>query len=246
MVSLRYRIVGDPAFAFRIALEQFAGPELDNIHKQVAIQLTTEAKRILEQSSVRPWESGNRQGFRLTGTITGKHGRKAALRSQILNPGPGQQAKGVGFPDIALLDRRARHWRGLEYGKEVWSFMTMPAGLFLQGGVPQPLRGRTAGDQFFLYGEYARRARASGVGGVKRGRGRLGPVATRRIRFQRGQRTAAEGGRGVITRPRRVEAPEGKHFIEDSWNFVVGPEGQHIFERYEKALSVVFKDFRRR
>ncbi len=239
---LTYRLVGDPAFAFRVALEQFAGPALDNIHKQVAIQLTTQAKAILEQTIVRPWESGNRTGHRLTGRLTGKHGHKAALQSRVLNAGPAKQAKGVGFPDIAELDRRAAHWRGLEYG---WPFMTMPTGLFLQGGTPQPLRGRTAGDTFILYGEYARRARVAGVGGTKRARGRLGPVGQRRIAFRKGRRTESEGGRGVIARSQRVEGIEGRHFIEDSWDFVVGANGEHIFTKYQKAIQDIFGDFRR-
>ncbi len=240
---LKYRVVGDPAFKFRVALEQFAGPELDNIHKQVAVQLTTQAKAILEQTIVRPWESGNRTGHRLTGRLTGKHGHKAALQARILTPGGARQAKGVGFPDIAELDRRAAHWRGLEYG---WSFMTMPPGLFLQGGVPQPLRGRTAGDTFILYGEYARRARALGVGGTKKATGRLGLVGQRRVAFRKGRRTEAEGGRGVVSpRKKRVEGITGRHFIEDAWNHVVGPNGEHIFDRYQKAIRLIFGDFRR-
>jgi len=241
---LRYRIVGDPAFQFRVALEQFADKRLDNIHKQVALQLTVQAKAILEQTIVRPWESGNRTGHRLTGRLTGKHGHKAALQSRIINPGKGVVAKGVGFPDVAELDRRAAHWRGLEYG---WNFMTMPAGLFLQGGTPQQLRGRTAGDTFILYGEYARRARAFGTGGTKKApRGPLGPVGSRRVGFERGRRTQAEGGRGVV-RPRksRVRGIEGRHFIEDAWNHVVGPNGAHIFDQYQKAIRQIFGEFRR-
>jgi hypothetical protein len=238
---LKYRLVGDPALQFRIALEQFAGPELDNIHKQVAIQLTTQAKAILEDSKLRPWESGNRTGFRLTGTITGKYGRKAALQSRILNPGPAKQAKGVGFPDIALLDRKAKHWRGLEYG---WPFMTMPAGLFLQDGKPQPRRGRTAGDQFFTYGEFATRERVFGRA-KKAPPGPLGPRKLRRVESKKGTRTRREGGRGTFGRSQRVEGIEGKHFIEQSWDNVVGPNGQNIFLKYQKAIREIFGDFRR-
>jgi hypothetical protein len=237
---LKYRIVGDPAFQFRVALEQFAGPELDNIHKQVGIQLTTQAKAILEQTIVRPWESGNRTGHRLTGRLTGKHGHKAALQARILNPGEAKQAKGVGFPDIAELDRRAAHWRGLEYG---WPFMTMPAGVFLQGGRPQPRRARTAGDQFFTYGEFLTRERVFGRT-EKAPRGPLGPRAARRIRFKKGTRTRVEG-RGTFRQSQRVEGIEGRHFIEDAWDHVVGPNGEHIFDRYQKAIRVIFGDFRR-
>ncbi len=235
---LRYRIVGDPAFKFRIALEQFAGSEMDNIHKQVAIQLTTQAKQILEQTVVRPWESGSRTGHRLTGRLTGKHGHKAAIQARILNRGQGIQAKGVGFPDVALLDRRAAHWRGLEYG---WPFMTMPAGLFLQGGAPQPRRGRTAGDVFFTYGEFLTRERISGR--TSKARGPLGTRKERRIRFEKGQRKKVEG-RGEFGRTQRVEGITGRHFLEDAWDHVVGPNGVNIFERYQKAIQKIFGDFR--
>ena len=242
MATLRYRIIGDPAFQFRVALERFAGPEIDNIHRQVAIALTTEAKRNLEQSIVRPWESGNRSRHRLTGRLTGKHGHKSAIQARIVNRGGVAQAKGVGFPDVALLDSRARHWRGLEYG---WAYMTMPAGLFLQGGTPQPLGPRTAGDTFIMYGEYARRARSLRTGGTRSGRGALGPVGTRRIQFQKGQRTAAEGGRGTFRRAGRVEGIEGRHFLEEAWNFVVGPNGRNITARYQKAIRDIFPEFQR-
>ncbi len=236
---LRYRLVGDGAFKLRIAMEQFAGPELDNVHKQVAIDLTTEAKHILEQTVVRPWESGNRTGHRLTGRLTGKHGHKAAIQSRIINPGPAQQAKGVGFPDVAELDRRAAHWRGLEYG---WPFMTMPAGLFLQGGAPQPRRGRTAGDQFFTYGEFLTRERVFGRT-EKAPRGPLGPRKERRVRFKPGTRTRIEG-RDTFGRSQRVKGIEGRHFIENAWNFVVGPQGAHILTKYKKAIQAIFGDFR--
>jgi hypothetical protein len=242
MVRLRYRLIGDPAFQFRLALERFAGPEIDGIHKQVAVQLTTEAKRILEQSLVRPWESGNRSGHRLTGVLTGKHGHKAAIQSRIINRGGPSQAKGVGFPDIAELDRRAAHWRGLEFG---WPYMTMPTGLFIQGGTPQPLRARTAGDTFIMYGEFARRARALSVEGTRRAEGPLGPIGQRRTRFEAGRRTRTEGGRGVLHQKGRVEGITGRHFLEDAWNHVAGPQGRNIIDKYESKLREIFGEFTR-
>jgi hypothetical protein len=246
MVTIKYRLIGDPAFQFKLALEQFAGPEMDNIHKQVAIQLTTEAKRNLEQSIERPWESGNRSGFRLTGALTGKHGRKAAIQSRVINRGDKVQAKGVGFPDIDELNRRARHWRRLEFGDEAIGVTnTMPAGLFLggTGRTPQPLRGRTPGDTFILYGEYARRSRALGVEGTRRAEGPLGPIGQRRVQFKPGQRTAAEGGRGVLRRAGPVSPIKGKHFLQEAWDFVAGPQGQHIIEKYETAIRKIFGPF---
>ena len=246
MVTLRYRIVGEtPGFRFQAALERFAGPELDNIHKQVAIRLTTRAKAILEGNLERPWESGSRTGSRLTGTLTGKHGRKAAIRSQILNRGAGaRQARGVGFPDVAELDRRAAHWRGIEYG---WPSMTMPPGVFLNNGTPQALGPRKAGDRFFTYGEFARRGRALGEEGFRRVRGHagpLGPVSSRRIRFERSRRTAAEGGRGTFFRGGPVEGIQGKGFLQQAWDEVVGPDGANIASRYRKALTEIFGEFR--
>lgn len=243
MVTLRYRLTGD-AGRFEASLERFAGPEMDNIHKQVAIQLTTEAKKILEQSLLRPWESGQRSGHRLTGTLAGKHGHNSAIRAEIRNRGGSgaRQGRGVAFPDVQLLDRRAAHWRRIEYGDKTTP--TMPTGLFLQGGVPQPLRGRTSGDVFFLYGEYARRARVTRVGGTRPARGRLGPVSQRRTQFGRGRRTEAEGGRGVVRRRAPVERIKGKHFLEQSWEHVVGPDGQKIASRYQKKINEIFAEYR--
>lgn len=242
MVTLRYRLTGDPAAGFEAALERFAGPEMDNIHKQVAIRLTATAKQYLEASTVRPWESGVRTGHRLTGTLTGKHGRKSAIRASVRNRGgDARQGRGVSFPDVQLLDRRARHWRGLEFG---WAYMTMPTGLFLRGGSPTPLGPRTPGDTFVLYGEFTRRARALGASGVRSGRGRLGPIAKRRIQFERKQRTKAEGGRRVVRRRDRVEGIEGRHFLRSAWEDVVGRDGQQVAAQYQKAINEIFAEYR--
>lgn len=242
MVRLRYRLIGDPVFKFRAGLERFAGPEIDGIHKQVAVRLTTAAKQNLEARQDRPWESGNRRGHRLTGVLTGKHGHKAAIQSRIINRGGEAQAKGVGFPDLTELDRRAKHWRGLEYG---WPYMTMPTGLFIRDGSPQPLRARTSGDTFIMYGEWARRARALGEPGTKAARGPLGPIGQRRTRFEAGRRSRAEGGRGVVRQRGRVRGIEGRRFLERAWNDVAGPRGEKIIEQYEKKLKEIFGEFTR-
>lgn len=235
MATFRYRLIGDPAFKFKIALERFAGAEIDNIHKQVAVQLTTEAKRNLEQGIQRPWESGSRPQHRLTGVLTGKHGHKSAIVAHITNRGGVQQAKGVGFPDLTELDRRAKHWRGLEYG---WPYMTMPTGLFIQGGQAQPLRARTAGDTFIMYGEHLRntglrtRSSLATSKGSQRARGRRLNVRS-------------DGNRArTVRRAQRVEGIAGRHFLEDAWNFVVGPNGRAIVKRYEAAIREAFPDFR--
>jgi hypothetical protein len=246
MVTIKYRLIGDPAFKFRLGLERFAGPEIDDIHKQVAVQLTTEAKRILQASIKRPWESGNRSGFRLTGALTGKHGRKAAIQTRIINRGGEAQAKGVGFPDIAELNRRAAHWRRLEYGDEAIGVTNiLPTGLFIQGGTPQPLRGRTAGDTFILLGEFSRRARALGAGGARRARGPLGPIGQRRVRFEPGRRTETEGGRGNVRLTAPAKPIEKKEFLQGAWDSVAGPEGRLIIDKYEKAIQDIFGEFRR-
>jgi hypothetical protein len=143
---------------------------------------------------------------------------------------------------VELLDRQAKHWRGLEYG---WAYMTMPTGLFLRDGDPTPLGPRTSGDIFFLYGEYARRARVGRREGIRPARGRLGPVAQRRIEFERGQRTKAEGGRKIVRRRGRVEGIKGRHFLENAWNEVVGTDGQQIVARYDKRINEIFAEYRR-
>lgn len=244
MVEIKYRLRGDADQGFEAALERFAGPEMDGIHKQVAVRLTTTAKKNLEGTLVRPWESGHRTGHRLTGTLTGKHGRKSAIRASIANRGGsgGRRGRGVAFPDVDLLNSRARHWRGLEFG---WDYMTMPTGLFLHDGEPTPLGPRTPGDVFFLYGEWARRARVSRREGVKPARGRLGPIAQRRIRFEKGQRTKAEGGRRVVRNEARTEGIEGRHFLRNAWNEVVGSDGQHIAAKYRKRINEIFAEYRR-
>lgn len=232
MVTLRYRIVGDPAFKFRVALEKFAGSEMDGIHKQVAIRLTAEAKRNLEVSSVRPWESGQRSRYRLTGVLTGKHGQTAAIQSRILNRGEGVQGKGVGFPDVKVLDRRAKHWRGLEEG---WPYMTMPTGLFVAGGQAQPLRGRTAGDTYMLYAEYLK---STGL------RNKFTGVRSRQARGRR-LNVRQDGQRArTVLRKKRVSGIEGKHFIAEAWDHVVGPNGQNIATEYSKAIARNFAEFR--
>lgn len=244
MVSLRYRLTGDAAAGFEAALERFAGPEMDNIHKQVAINLTKTAKRNLESSLLRPWESGSRSGHRLTGRLTGKHGRKSAIRASVRNRGGSgaRQGRGVAFPDVDLLNRQAAHWRRLEYGDKTTP--TMPTGLFLSGGAPQPLRGRTAGDVFFLYGEYARRARVTRREGVRSGRGRLGPIAQRRVAFEKGKRTKAEGGGKVVRREAPVERIQGKHFLESAWEEVVGRDGGQVAIKYRKKINEIFAQYR--
>lgn len=240
MATLRYRLIGDPAFKFRLGLERFAGPEIDGIHKQVGVQLTTHARRTLEQSILRPWERGNRSGFRLTGRLS------PAIQTRIIGRGETATGKGVGFPDIKELDRRARHWRRLEFGDETLGYTNrLPTGLFIRDGTPQSLRGRTAGDTFILYGEYARRARALGVGGTRSARGPLGPVGGRRIRFEPRRRTSAEGGRGNVRPGGPVQPIEGKYYLQEAWDFVTGGDGSKIIDQYEKKLREIFAEFRR-
>lgn len=236
MATLRYRLVGDPAFEFRVALERFAGSEMDNIHKQVAIDLTKEAKRNLDASLVRPWESGSRSKYRLTGALTGKHGRTAAIQSRILNRGQGVQGKGVGFPDVAVLNRRAAHWRRIEYGDEAIGVQNkMPTGLFVQGGQAQPLRGRTAGDIFMLYPEYLK---STGL------RNKFTGVRSRQARGRR-LNVRVEGQRArTVLRKKPVRPIKGKHFLEEAWDYVVGPDGRNIASRYQQAIEKVLGNFR--
>lgn len=226
---IRYRLVGDPAYAFRIALEQFAGTKMDNIHKQVSIDLTKEAKRNLDVSVVRPWESGSRPNYRMTGKLTGRHGNRSAIVTRILIPGEGRQGKGVGFPDVELLDRVAKHWRRLEYGDKALGYENvLPGGVFINGGRPQPLqRGRSAGDVFMTSGEYYRSSQ------------RRGGSRNRRL-------TVREDGykeRTFHTR-KRVKPIQGKHYLREAWEYVVGPAGRNIAQKYHKAIDEAFSSFK--
>ena len=117
---LQYQLKGDAAFLFLLRWKQQKLPGLDNIHRNTAQRLTIKAMQNLDDTRLRPKESGSRPNSRLTGTLQGKHGHSRAIRGTVLSPGSTasgkRQAKGVGWPQKDLLDRRARHWRALEFG----------------------------------------------------------------------------------------------------------------------------------
>lgn len=155
---LQYKLHGDAAFLF---VEKFGRQlaEMDRFHINTAGRLTKAAIRNLESNILRPQERGSRSHYRLTGSLTGHSGRTRSIKGNALNlgstpSGGRRQGKGVGWPQVALLDRRARHWRRLEYGTGPFK---MPKGVFIDTG---------AGDVFYT----GREAKAEGLNNEGRGR----------------------------------------------------------------------------
>lgn len=239
-MKIEYTLVtprgGGPAALFYARLTRRVGPRFDNIHKQVTIQLTTAAKAILEGGRVRPWESGARPHARLTGTLTGHTGHGAAIKATVLTPARGEQGRGVSFPDVNQLNRRARHWRVLEYGTP---YVTMPHGVFTAGlgGAAQPLRERTKGDIFQTYQDFIRRQ------GLRGGSVRFSASRKRSSRARQ-KRVAPVKDVPRLKKKGFGRGWEGKFFLRQAWDQVVGPGGQNIFDRYRKAITEELGQFR--
>lgn len=132
---LQFKLHGDAAFLFR---DKFGRQltEMDRFHKNAAQRMTKAAKKNIDDTRERPGEKGSRSHYRLTGALQGHSGRTASIKGNAIGlgstpSGGRRQGKGVGWPQVALLDRRARHWRRLEYG--VGGFW-MPRGVFVNSG----------------------------------------------------------------------------------------------------------------
>lgn len=243
VVNLRYEIVrggGDPAAEFSARLVNRVGPKFDNIHEQVARQLTATSKELIEEQISRPQERGQRKRFRRTGALTGHSGRSSAIKATTTKSsrGKGQlQGRGVSFPDIDVLNRRAAHWRMLEEGADS---LRMPSGAFLDSsGNPLPLGG--APGVFHTYKEVLRRS------GLKSGRFGL----SQRSREARQRRVGPRdlGGRdslSVLRRAGEARGFAGRFYLRGSWDRVVGVDGRNIALKYEKAIRDEVGDFRLR
>jgi hypothetical protein len=241
---------GNAAYLFSTILRRKAGPEMDRKNINVAARLTTKAKQNLEDTRLRDAERGSRPRSRLTGTLTGHSGRSSAIRGNALFtgvlPSGGRQGKGVGWPRVDILERRARHWRVLEFGTP---YVTMPLGVFLRGGVAVAPGPGTPTDVFYTHREVYQKA------GLRRGttaltvrqrnaRRKRAPRGT--LSGRRAERTLTRGAQGpqIVGRDRRGGPIEAKHFLENAWNEIVGPNGEKAFGEQVKIIEDVFREFR--
>lgn len=236
----RWRFEGDAAYRFAVALKRKAEPQLDSKHRNIAGRLTRKAKENLEDSRLRDEERGSRPRSRLTGTLTGHSGRRSAIQGNALYPGVapsgGRQGKGVGWPRTDVLDRRARHWRRLEFGTGPFK---IPRGLFLtgKGGRPSYWPGDASSDVFVTYREYIRSQ------GLRRGTTGL---SSRQLAARR-RRVAPTGLRGstflVGKEGVTKKGIKAKHFLKDAWEEIVGPDGRKAFDEEVRIMRDAFREF---
>lgn len=231
------RLEGDGFGIFLLRLRERVYPSLDNYNKNVASRLTKRSIQILDETRIRPKEEGWRRSKRLTGTLAGRHGRSRAITGEALRKGEGRQLTGVGWPDRQLLDRRARHWRRLEYGTGPFP---MPLGLFLRGNKPSWGGGDPSTDRFVTYREY--------ISGQRLTRGTT-PLTERQRRAR--QRRVAPGWISALARRRTTflvgqsgmtkRGIEAKQFIQRSWEEIVGPDGEIAFRKWIEIVETNFE-----
>ena len=234
---------GDGVGLFLLKFTKKMVPHLDLRNAATAGRLTKQAIANLDTNRLRRAEKDERTHARLTGAFEGRNGRPRAIQGEAIRKGFAagggkRQGKGVGWPKKDVLDRRARHWRALEFGTP---YVTMPRGLFLQGGSPQYPSHRTRGDVFHTYREYIRGR------GLRRGyRSRLtGRQATAR---QKAVASTVGGGRRrsfLVGADKRGRGIEAKHFLEDAWDEVVGPGGEKAYAEYVKIIDIDLGEFQR-
>jgi hypothetical protein len=99
----------------------------------------------------------------------------------------------------------------------------MPRGVFL----PSP-----RGDVFYSYTDYLRKR------GLRRGQ-----RAFRQTASQRKARRKALMDAKLVGRDRRGAGIKAKHFLEDAWKEVVGPDGVKAFDEQVGIVRKTFSDF---
>lgn len=241
-INVRLAVQGKGIHLFYALYTERLGPELDKQNIRLAGELTKRAKANLKSDIKRPQEHGERPHARLTGTLTGPN---SAIQGNAISlgttpSGAGRFGKGVGWPNREILDRRARHWRRLEFGSGPFE---MPRGVFLQGGTPQYPNARTRSDVFYTYSEYLR------MRGLRRGSTFQGRLTQRQAAarqravgatFGGGRRRSfLVGGKGKMAR-----GIEAKNFIGDAWNEIMGPKGEKYFKETDRVITEVFKRLR--
>lgn len=234
------KVTGDPIRGFLATYVSRWGPEYDNLNVNIAQRLTRQAKKNLDDDIIRKEERGHRPRSRLTGTLTGHTGHSSAIQGEAIGRGgtTGEQGRGVGWPKIDVLDRRARHWRRLEFGTGPFE---MPRGFILQGqkGSPViPVRGAQVSSHVFMpTREYFRSV------GLRRGtRGRT------TVRQRAARKRIITPPSGITRGSRRTSyltsgkarGITAKHFLQEAWDEVAGREGEKAFKEHVDVVRKVF------
>lgn len=235
------RTQGKGVHLFHAIYKRRFGPEIDSKNRNTAGRLTKQAKKNIDDTRLRQAEKGSRPHNRLTGRLQGHTGHSSAIQGEALNPGATaggnrRQGKGVGWPKLDVLNRRARHWRSLEYGTP---YVTMPKGVFLPesgGTTPVGQGARSSGDVFYSYSDFLKKR------GLRRGL-RIRKLTAR----QRSARQKAIGQQGranfLVGRNRRGRGIKAKHFLENAWDEIAGPDGKKAFDEQVDVARNIFAEF---
>lgn len=240
-LSVEVTFKGRGLHRFLAVYKEKLPPAIDNKNINIAGRLTKQAKKNLRDTRLRPAEVGQRPRSRLTGTLAGGKGRRGAIRGSALqkgrtSAGNRRQGKGVGWPEIAVLDRKARHWRSLEFGTP---FVTIPRGVFFRKGTAVSPGPRNRADVFFTYKEFLRKK------GLRRG------TTKQTIRQRRARQRAIHDADGKLlltgskgNGPNRGAGIEAKFFLKNAWDTVAGPKGEKAFGETIEVIDRVFRRFR--
>jgi hypothetical protein len=224
---------------FLVRYQRRLGPAIDSMNRNIAGRLTKQAKKNIDDTRLRESEKGSRPSKRLTGTLQGHSGRSSAIQGEALNPGAtnsnaARQGKGVGWPKLDVLQRRARHWRSLEYGTP---YVTMPRGVFLnEGGSIQQPSARSGGDVFYSYSDYMRKT------GLRRGP-RFRKLTQRQSQARQGRIRQTGRSNFLVGKERRGSGIKAKHFLQNAWEDVVGTSGEKAFQEQVQVIEKIFPDF---
>lgn len=227
------KVMGDPLRGFLATYVSRWGPEYDKLNVNIAQRLTRQAKKNLDDGRIRDKERGNRPRSRLTGTLQGHSGHSAAIQGEAIGRGgtSGQQGRGVGWPKLDVLDRRARHWRRLEFGTGPFE---MPRGFILEGRrtVP-PVRGmRNPSHTFMPTREHFRRE------GLTRG-----TLGTKTSRQRRARSRRVQPGSRVRLTSGMARGITAKHFLQEAWDEVAGRNGEKAFKQHVRVVRSVFREY---
>lgn len=203
----------NPFYRFSLRYRNRLLPEIDNYNRNLAARLTKHARDKLKEGARRPQERGSRPKKRLTGrlgpAITGS-ARNAGAGS---GSGGSRVGRGVQWPNVNNLNRRARHWRTVEFGREG---VRLPKGVWIPG---------SGGDVFYTYLDFLKSQRLS-----------TSRLIGRRSRGARGRAVASALAAGGKFQTETVASIEGRFFLTETWNEVVGPNGEHVENDYRKII----------
>jgi hypothetical protein len=155
MANVEIRVMGNPYRELRLAFSR-TRVNLDNAHNRLLRELQAEGRFLMDRDRLRPQERGVRPDQRGTGRLFGS---RNVVKGTINARGSDRVVgKGFTWPDTRVLNRRAPHWRAIEFGLDS---VTMPAGLFVNEG---------GGDVFRLFREVDRSDFESDPSRIRRGR----------------------------------------------------------------------------